>query len=155
MSKPKIAIGADHGGFELKKVLVQFLTEQGYEVLDVGTHSSASCDYPQFSYAAARAVAEKTATRGIVICKSGIGASIVANKVPGARAAVCNSEDEAVLSREHNDANIIVFGSMFVPPENAKAILVRWLATEHLGGRHKRRVDQITDIEQQIVEGRS
>jgi ribose 5-phosphate isomerase B len=155
MSRIKIAIGADHGGFALKKVLVDFLKQQGHEVLDVGTHSSGSCDYPQFSYAAARAVAKKTATWGIIICKSGIGASIVANKVPGVRAAVCNSEEEAVLSREHNDANVIVFGSTFVSAEDAKTITARWLSTEHLGGRHKKRVDQITDIEKQITEGKS
>jgi len=147
-----IAIGSDHGGFELKKILSDFLRENGHSVDDRGTYTPASCDYPDFSYDVAVKVAHRQAARGVLICKSGIGSSIVANKVPGARAAVCNSEEEATLSREHNDANIIVFGSKFVSAEDARKILGVWLTTEHLGDRHKRRVDRIGEIEKKILE---
>jgi len=149
----KIAIGSDHGGFELKKELVEFLKNNGHNVKDFGTHTAESCDYPKFSYCVANAVTKGEFARGVLICKSGIGSNIVANKVPGIRAAVCNSEEEARLSREHNDANIIVFGSKFVSAQDAKNILKIWLSTEHVGERHKRRIDQITEIERKIMEG--
>lgn len=147
-----IAIGSDHGGFELKKVLSGFLKENGHSVDDRGTYTPDSCDYPDISYDVAVKVAHRQVDRGVLICKSGIGSNMVANKVPGARAAVCNSLGEATLSREHNDTNIIVFGSKFVSAEEAKKILAVWLITEHLGGRHKRRVDRIGEIERKILE---
>jgi len=147
-----IAIGSDHGGFELKEILVDFLKEKGYKVKDFGTHSRESCDYPRFSYDVASGVAKESYKKGVLICKSGIGSAIAANKVPGIRAAVCNSKEEAELSRKHNDANIIVFGSKFISSEDAKKILTVWLTTEHEGGRHKRRVDQIKEIEKKISE---
>ena len=149
----KIAIGADHGGFELKKILVEFLKNKKHQIDDQGTYSEESCDYPKFSYEVALRVAKGEVERGVLVCKSGIGSSIAANKVPGARAAVCNRAEEAGLSREHNDANIIVFGSKFISPDEAKKALEVFLQTEHAGGRHKRRVDQIKDNEKKIAEG--
>ena len=150
----KIAIGSDHGGFDLKRTLTEFLKKKGHNVEDCGTYSPGPCDYPQFALEVAARVGDRRAERGVLICKSGIGSSIVANKVPGVRAAVCNSEEEAKLSREHNDANIIVFGSKFIYADKAEKALSIWLNTEHAGGRHKKRVDQIAEIEKRILEER-
>lgn len=150
----KIAIGSDHGGFDLKRTLAEFLKKKGHNVEDCGTYSPGPCDYPQFAFEVAVRVGDRRAEKGVLICKSGIGTAIVANKVPGVRAAVCNSEEEAKLSREHNDANIIVFGSKFISAEGAGKALSIWLNTEHAGGRHKKRVDQIAEIEKRILEER-
>ncbi|MBU0759643.1 MAG: ribose 5-phosphate isomerase B [Candidatus Omnitrophica bacterium] len=143
----RIAIGADHGGFELKEVLVRFLREKGHAVKDFGAFSNQSCDYPLIGYEVARAVAKKGFPRGIVICKTGIGMSMVANKVRGIRAALCDRVDIARSSRLHNDANILVLAATIVNAPKAKRIVAAWLSSPSLGGRHKRRVNQIKEIE--------
>ena len=142
----KIALGADHGGFTLKAQINQFLLSQGYKTVDYGTNSPDACDYPLFAYKVAKAVSEKKAGLGLLICKSGNGMAIAANKLPGVRAAICFDKNVAVLSRQHNDANILVLGSqhLFDEPE---AIVREWLKAQFEGGRHKRRVNQITQIE--------
>lgn len=142
----KIAIGSDHGGFTLKGHLTKYLGTQGHEALDYGTHSQESCDYPTFAYKVAKAVADKKADAGILICKSGNGMAMAANKVPGIRAAICFDKDVASLSRQHNDANILVLGSehLFDDPE----LIVRsWLGASFEGGRHQRRVGLLNAIE--------
>ena len=142
----KIALGADHGGYTLKGHLNRFLESQGFTVTDYGTHSSEPCDYPQYAYKVAKAVSEKKANVGILICKSGNGMAMVANKLPGVRAAICFDKDVAMLSRQHNDANILVLGSehLFDDPE---LIVKTWLKTGFEGGRHQRRVKQIAQFE--------
>lgn len=144
----KIVIGSDHGGFELKEKIIEFLKAKKYEVKDSGTHSLESCDYPLIAYEVAKSVARKTKDRGILICKTGIGNSIVANKVKGIRAALCNSVIAAQMSRKHNDSNILVMGSRFVNISKAKKMIEIWLNTEFEGGRHLRRIRQIERIEE-------
>jgi len=146
----KIALGADHGGFELKSDINKFLIAEGYRTVDCGTHDAAPCDYPRFAYKVAKAVSDKKADLGILICKSGNGMAIVANKLPGVRAAICADKNIATLSRQHNDANILVLGSehLFDEPE---LILRAWLGSAFEGGRHKRRVGQIQGIERKVV----
>ena len=145
----KIAIGADHGGFTLKKEIDSFLQAQGHQVLDFGTFSGESCDYPEFAHKVSQAVSGKKVDAGILICKSGNGMAIVANKFPGVRAAICFDKNVAALSRQHNDANILVLGSehLFDEPET---IIKEWLSANFEGGRHKRRVEQILRIENKI-----
>ena len=143
----KIAIGADHGGFDLKEELRHYLSEWGYAVLDLGTSGREAVDYPDFAEAVANAVARGDAWRGVVIDTAGIGSSIAANKVPGARAALCYDRASARNSREHNDANILSLGARAIPPEVAREILAVWLETPFAGGRHQRRVDKIIAIE--------
>lgn len=142
----KIALGADHGGYNLKTELGEFLSGLGHTLVDYGTDSQDPCDYPQFAYKVAKAVSEKKTDLGILICKSGNGMAIVANKLPGVRAAICFDKDVAALSRQHNDANVLVLGSehLFDEPE---AIVREWLGASFEGGRHKRRVDQIGAVE--------
>ena len=147
----KIAIGADHGGYRLKEELKKFLKTKGHKVIDFGTHSKESCDYPEFSFAVARSVAGKKTKYGLIVCKSGIGSAIAANKVKGARAAVCNNQLSAKLSREHNDANVCVFGSRFVKAKDAKRIISLWLRTRFSKGRHARRVGQIIKFEKKSM----
>jgi ribose 5-phosphate isomerase B len=142
-----VAIGADHGGYELKQQLASYLREWGYAVLDQGTDSTASVDYPDFAEAVANAVARGDAWRGIVVDSAGIGSAIAANKVPGARAALCYDRATARNSREHNDANILSLGARLIPPEAAREIVAAWLETEFGGGRHGKRVDKIRAIE--------
>ncbi len=148
----KIAVGADHRGYELKEKLKRFLEAEGHEVADFGADSAESCDYPRIGYDVARSVSKGESERGLLICMSGIGMSIVANKVPGIRAAMCDSAEEAVSSREHNDANVIIISSKYVkdPPEE---ILKAWFGAYISEGRHKRRVGQIADIEKKILKG--
>ncbi len=142
-----IVIGSDHGGFALKSALVKYMQKNlGLRVKDMGTFTEESCDYPQYAYAVARAVSAGKFSRGILICKSGIGNSIVANKLPRVRAALCYNETAAELSRLHNDSNVLVLGSRFVDEALAKKIVKVWLATKFEGGRHRRRVGQIRDI---------
>ena len=148
----KIAIGADHRGFELKGKLVAFLKKAGYEVMDFGTDSTQSCDYPMIGYNVAKSVSKGESDRGVLICMSGIGMSIVANKVPGARAAICDTKTDAELSREHNDINVIIMSAKYVK-DNPEDILKTWFAAEITEGRHKRRVDQIKEIETRIAKG--
>lgn len=146
----RIAIGSDHGGFKLKQDLVKYFKQKKYCVIDVGCFSDESCDYPKYSYAAAELVGTKKADRGIVICKSGIGNSIVANKLKGVRAALCINIAQARSSREHNDANVLVLGALFVKENTAKRMASLWLKTKFLGGRHARRVEQIKKIEGKV-----
>lgn len=146
-----VALGADHGGFELKEVLKAFLVEQGYTVLDCGTDSPASVDYPDFAYAVAKLVSEGKAWRGIVVDGAGIGSCMAANKVPGVRAAMCYDVSTAVNSREHNDANVLTLGGRLIGTELAKAIVRTWLATDFGGGRHARRVNKIMEIERRFL----
>lgn len=146
----KIAIGADHGGYKLKTKLIKFLESRGYVIADLGTHSDSACDYPVIGYKVAMSVANKQFSKGILICKSGIGLSIVANKVPGIRAALCQSRLEARLSREHNDANVLSLAGNNLSFKKASLIVETWLKTEFAGGRHARRVRQIANIEKKI-----
>lgn len=147
----QIAIGSDHGGFKLKKAIIAFLQKKNKDIKDFGTYSEESCDYPQFAYAVARYVAEKPAgRRGILICKSGIGNSIVANKVRGVRAALCHNVLAARLSRQHNDANVLVIGARFNNTKTVQRMVTTWLATEFEGGRHLRRIKQIERIERNV-----
>ncbi len=144
----RIAIGADHGGFHLKAKLVAWLRAQGLEVADLGTHTPASCDYPAIGYKVAAAVAQGAFDRGILLCKSGIGIAIAANKVPGIRAAVCGDPFDAERSRSHNDANVLVLGAEQLSDARARRIADIWLATPfEAGGRHERRVKQIASLE--------
>ena len=144
----RIAIGSDHGGFELKAKLAQALQARGFSVADLGTHSIDSCDYPVIGEKVALAVAKKSFDRGILLCKSGIGIAIAANKVPGIRAAVCHDLFDAQRSREHNNANVLVMGAEKCPAAKAIKIMTTWLATPfEAGGRHERRVRQIAAIE--------
>lgn len=146
----KIAIGSDHGGYELKSALIQFLKEEGHEVLDLGTHSKESCDYPLIGFEVAKAVSESKAERGVLICKTGVGMVIIANKVHGVRAAACYDVEMAKLAREHNDTNVIVLAASYTKSSLAKDILKAWLAANHTEERHARRVKQIKDIEKKI-----
>ena len=142
-----IAIGSDHGGFQLKQTLIPFVENLGYKVVDVGTYSEEPCDYPDFAYMVARMVSLGEATKGIMVDAVGIASAIVANKVPGVRAACCLSEFVATSSREHNDANILTLGGRILGTEIAKSIVQAWLETWFGGGRHKTRVEKIADIE--------
>jgi ribose 5-phosphate isomerase B len=143
----RIAIGADHAGFALKEHFRQTLDRLGHTVFDHGTNSEAPVDYPPICFAVAGAVAEGRADRGIVIGGSGQGEQIAANKIAGIRAALCNDLYTARLSREHNDANVLSIGGRIVAFPLADEILAIWLATAFAGGRHQRRLDQITDFE--------
>jgi ribose 5-phosphate isomerase B len=142
-----VALGADHGGFELKEELKAYLSEWGYSPLDLGTSSREPVDYPDFAEAVANAVARGVAWAGVVIDSAGIGSSIAANKVPGARAALCYDRATARNSREHNDANILALGARLIAVEAAREILAVWLETGFAGGRHQKRVDKIIAIE--------
>jgi ribose 5-phosphate isomerase B len=143
----RVAIGADHAGYDLKSHLVAVLQKAGHEVDDLGTHGEASTDYPAYCAAVGRAVARGGAERGIVLGGSGQGEQIAANKVNGVRAALCNDLYLARMSRLHNDANVLSMGGRIVAPGLADEILRLWLATEFEAGRHQRRLDQIADIE--------
>jgi len=142
----KIAIGSDHAGFEVKDIIKSFLVELGHEVKDFGCESSESCDYPDYAYPLAKEVASGNFDYGILICGSGIGMSIVANKVEGIRAANCCSVEMARLARQHNDANVLTFGARLIPIELAKEIVSAFLKESFEGGRHQRRVDKIHSL---------
>jgi len=150
----KIIIGSDHGGFALKEKLKVFLEKKGFKVKDVGPYSAERCDYPEFAYAAAKEVSIGKFKRGVLICKTGIGNSIVANKLPRVRAALCYNVKAAVLSRQHNDSNILVLGASFVNEQLARRIMNAWLVEPFCGGRHARRVNQIRKIEIEIAKER-
>ena len=143
----KIALGCDHGGYELKQYLIPVLEKMGHTCEDFGCHSLDSCDYPDFGAPAARAVAEGRCDRGIVICTTGIGISITANKVKGIRCALCGDVVSAELTRRHNDANMLAIGAGCTGPNLAKEILDAFLSYEFEGGRHQRRVDLIKEVE--------
>ena len=146
----KIAIGADHGGFVLKKNIVDYLKKNNHVVRDFGTHSGQRCDYPPVGYKVASEVASRRFDRGILICKSGLGMTMVANKVPRIRAALIFDAKSASSSREHNDANIAVFSGNSTGKRAMERILRIWLNTKFAGGRHARRVRQIRQIEKKI-----
>ena len=142
-----VAIGADHGGYPMKQNLIAYLNEKGYQVLDCGTHSADSVDYPDFAKAVAVEVASGSAWRGIIIDGAGIGSCMAANKVTGVRAAMCYDHATAFNSREHNNANVLTLGAGLIGPSLAKQIVDTFLKTEFGGGRHARRVEKIMQIE--------
>lgn len=146
-----VAIGADHGGYEMKTALIQDLQAWGYTVLDAGTDSKEAVDYPDFAHAVARAVAGGQAWRGVMIDGAGIGSCMAANKVPGVRAAMAYDLSSALNSREHNDANLLTLGAGLIGLNLARQILKTWLETEFGGGRHQKRVDKITVVEQNYL----
>jgi ribose 5-phosphate isomerase B len=139
----KIAAGADHGGFALKNELVAYLREKGHEVEDLGTNSDASVDYPDFGNAVAKAILEKRAERGLLVCGTGVGIAIAANRHAGIRAVNCSDVFTARLSRSHNDSNILSLGGRVVGSGLAKEILDAWMKQEFEGGRHQRRIDRL------------
>lgn len=143
----KIAIGSDHAGFELKEAVKQQLEAEGHEVEDVGTDSTESTDYPPFAAKAAGLVADGKAERGVLVCGSGNGVMIVANKIDGIRAVNAHDSDEAEMSRRHNNANVVTLSGQRLSPEEAALIVDRFLATDFDGGRHERRVGGIADVE--------
>ncbi len=143
----KIVLANDHSAVDMKKEILAHLEEKGYQVMDIGTNSPESCDYPVFGERAGKMVASGEADLGILICGTGVGISLAANKVKGVRACVCSEPYSAKLSRMHNDTNILAFGARVVGTELAKMIVDEWLAAEFEGGRHKRRVDMIMEIE--------
>ncbi|MGZ5291682.1 MAG: ribose 5-phosphate isomerase B [Actinomycetota bacterium] len=143
----RIALACDHAGYPLKVALQEFLQDQGHDVLDLGTDSAEAVDYPDFCAAAARAVVDGRAERALVIGGSGQGEQIAANKVRGVRAALCNDTYLAELSRRHNDANVLAMGGRIVAVPLAQEIVRLWLATPFDGGRHARRLEQVTEIE--------
>ena len=145
----KIAIGSDHGGYDLKEQVKTWLQEMGHEVEDFGCHGKESCDYPDFGAAAARAVASGQCDRGVVICTTGIGISIAANKVKGIRCAVCGDPWSAEMTRRHNNANMLAMGAGVVGPQLARQILEAFLTHDFEGGRHQRRVDKMMALENQ------
>jgi ribose 5-phosphate isomerase B len=145
----KIALGADHAGYELKDQIRLHLQQKGIDVHDEGTSSPESVDYPDFARAVAHDVSEQRADLGILVCGSGIGMAIAANKVHGIRAAKVDTEYEAEMSRQHNDANVLTLGARILKPEEALRIVDKWLATQFAGGRHERRVEKITAIEKE------
>lgn len=142
----KISVGSDHGGYALKQEIAEYLRQQGHEVVDCGCYSTESCDYPDFGAAAAKAVASGQCDRGVVICSTGIGISIAANKVPGIRCALCGDIYSAEMTRRHNNANVLAMGAHLTAPVLAKKILDVFLSTEFEGGRHQRRIDKIDHI---------
>jgi ribose 5-phosphate isomerase B len=143
----KIAVGSDHAGYELKELVRPLLEADGHEVVDVGTDSEESTDYPRHAADAARMVAAGEAERAVVVCGSGVGVSIVANKIDGVRAVNAHDAEEAEMSRRHNDANVLALAGRRLSPSEARPIVERFLETEFEGGRHERRVDQISAVE--------
>jgi ribose 5-phosphate isomerase B len=143
----KVAIGSDHAGYELKRAVAPVLRAAGHEVLDVGTDSEESVDYPVYAARAARLVADGEAERAVVVCGSGVGVSIAANKIDGVRAVNGHDPEEAEMSRRHNDANVLTLAGRRLTPEEAEPIVGRFLETDFDGGRHERRVEEITAVE--------
>ena len=143
----KIAVAADHAGFALKEKLRQRLAQEGHEVIDFGANSTESCDYPDFAQPAARDVAQGRSDRGILVCSTGIGMAMAANKIAGVRAAPAQSEDEVRMTREHNDANVLTLGAKYLDEERALDLIHVFLNTEFAGGRHARRVAKIAQLE--------
>ena len=143
----KIAIGNDHAAGELKREIMEYLKELGHEVVDYGANGSGLCDYPEYGEKVGRVVVSGEADCGVLICGTGVGISIAANKVPGVRAAVCSDTATARLVKQHNNANIIAFGARIVGVELAKDIVKAYLDAEFMGGRHQTRIDKLTAIE--------
>ena len=144
----QIAIASDHGGFGLKEEIKRYLGKKGLSCQDFGCGSQESCDYPDFGFPAAESVRDGKCEKGILICKSGMGMSMVANKVKGIRAALCHTPEIARKSRQHNNANILVMAAVVVGPDTAKEIIDVWLTTGFEGGRHQRRLDKIDRYEE-------
>lgn len=153
-SPVRIAIGADHGGYALKQRLIRILARAGYPIQDCGTDRPAPCDYPAVALKVAQAVSRGQAARGVLLCKSGVGMAIAANKVPGVRAAVAGTVAVARKSRDHNDTNVLVLGAVGLGAGQAQRIVEAWLATPFGGGRHARRVRQIVRIERRYLKGK-
>jgi ribose 5-phosphate isomerase B len=149
----RIAVGSDHRGFQLKDKLRTMLSSKGHEVMDVGTEGSESVDYPDYAHIVAEKVRDREADRGLLICGTGIGMAITANKFRGVRAAPCSDEVSAELSRRHNDANVLCLSGDMLSVRAAERIVEVWLATEFEGGRHARRIQKIEDIERQQTGG--
>ena len=153
--KLRVAIGADHAGFHLKESARDYLKKKGYEVVDLGTNSTESVDYPDYAVKVARRVARKQADFGVLMCGTGLGVAIAANKVHGVRAAACNDTLSAQLARAHNNANVLTMGGRLMDAATAEKILDTWFATSFLGGRHARRVDKISALETPPLEKKS
>ena len=151
LSQRSIALGADHGGYTMKEMLAAHLVKAGHQVIDCGTNSTASVDYPDFAFAVAEKVSLGYAWRGIIIDGAGIGSCMTANKVPGVRAAMCYDHATAVNSREHNDANVLTLGAGLIGDALARQIVDTWLATDFGGGRHARRVNKIMEVESKFI----
>lgn len=149
--KKKIALGADHGGFEMKEELKRLLADLGHDYQDFGTHSTEAVDYPDYAHLVARAVASGNCDLGIMVDGAGIGSCMVANKVPGVRAAMCYDEASARNSREHNGANVLTLGGKMIPADRLPEIVRAWLSSELTEDRHRRRVDKINEIEREYV----
>jgi ribose 5-phosphate isomerase B len=145
-----VALGADHAGWELKEACKAWLIDHGHQVLDFGTHSPESVDYPDYAAQVAEAVAVGKVDRGVLVCGTGIGMAITANKVPGVRAAACSDTFTARMSREHNDANVLCLGARLTSRETARDILQIWVDTPFAGDRHARRVGKISALEQRL-----
>ncbi len=151
----RVAVGADHGGFELKRTLIPFLQGQGYEVADLGTHTPKPCDYPRIAHKVAGVVSQRQFDWGLLLCKSGIGMAIAANKVPGIRAAVCGDVFDATRGRSHTNANVLVIGAEKLSERQAARIVGAWCTTPfEAGGRHERRVRQIAAMERRAPASR-
>ena len=148
-----IAIASDHGGYLLKEELKKLFDKNNYQYKDFGTNSTDSTDYPDYALVVAEAVARGEFEKGILICNTGIGISIAANKVPGIRAALCNDPLSARLTREHNDTNVLALGARIIGVSLAEEIVKVWLSTEFLGGRHCMRVEKINKIEEKYLRG--
>lgn len=146
----KIAIGADHRGFKLKKSIINILEGKGHQVKDFGTHSEDSCDYPPIAYDVANSVSKRESERGILVCATGIGMTIAANKVPGIRAGLASTIERVKLCREHNDCNVLSIAVKDIDPGNLPEIIGIFLTTQALGERHARRVGEIADIENKV-----
>lgn len=144
---PRIAVGADHAGYAVKERIKEELQKEGYEVIDFGTHTTDSVDYPDFASQVARSVSQAEANRGILVCGTGLGMAITANKFRGIRAATCNDTYTARMAAEHTDANVLCVGARVVDTDHALAIIREWLKGKFGGGRHQRRIDKIAEIE--------
>ena len=153
--KLRVAVGADHAGFHLKESALDYLKKKGYEVEDLGTNPTESVDYPDYAVKVARRVARKQADFGVLMCGTGLGVAIAANKVHGVRAAPCNDTLSAQLARAHNNANVLTMGGRLTDAAAAEKILDTWFATSFLGGRHARRVDKISALETPPLEKKS
>lgn len=153
-SNNKVAIGCDHTGFKIKNALIKFLTDRNYFIIDVGTNDENSCDYPDYAFAVAKKVKDNEAAFGICIDATGIPSAITANKIKGIRAATCYNEFSARSSVEHNNANILVVGAKALGEETIKSILDVWLNSKFLGGRHQKRLDKISAIENEKIFGK-
>ncbi len=147
----RIIIGADHAGFPLKEGLKGYLAERGWEVLDAGTYSGEAVDYPDFARPVAESVSSGKVEKGILVCGSGVGMSITANRFPGVRGALCSDEETARLSRMHNDSNVLILAGRRTDLDGARKIVAAWLETGFEGGRHERRLGKIVEIEKQIL----